>query len=285
MIVKPEKSGHWYTKTGEPCYEVPNKSKPGTMRRVTLRDARKLNLCPSVTTITSMLAKPGLEAWKIEQAILATLTLPKKKDEPEVDYLKRIVTDYRSISKEAAGLGTRIHKCIQKYHEERTVRVPEYGDKVLGPIMDGYCSWAEEHIGPVIEQERAFCCESYGGRVDMVANVDKKVVEKCFSTEITYDGIALIDFKTQSTIKGRKVNVYPEWGMQLAAYQHGLEEKDDLWNVIISTTEPGRIEIVDWTEKGPAFYDTFKHLLAVWVHLNNYDPRENKNEHQRSVPK
>lgn len=273
MIVKPEKSGHWYTKDGKPCYEVPNKSKPGTMRRVTLRDARKLNLCPSVTTITSMLAKPGLEAWKIEQAILATLTLPKKKDEPEADYLKRIVTDYRSISKEAAGLGTRVHKCIQEYHDNRPFYVPGYGDKVLGPIMDGYCSWADKHIRTVIRMEIPFACDGYGGKVD--THFEAKPGGK----------FVIGDWKTQATKPDEKIRSYPEHGLQLAAYASGLGLLGyvELWNIFISTTEPGRIEIVSWTDTAEQEYETFRHLLSVWMHLNSYDPRENKNEHQQSI--
>ena len=82
-LVKAEQSSHWYTQDGKPFYEIENKSAPGTMRRVTLRDARKLNLVPSVTTITGVISKPQLEAWKIEQAILASLTLPRTPKESD----------------------------------------------------------------------------------------------------------------------------------------------------------------------------------------------------------
>ena len=269
MIVTPEKSSHWYTKTGKPCYEVPNKSKPGSMRRVTLRDARKLNLYPSVTTITSMLAKPGLEAWKIEQAILATLTLPKNFGEPEQEYLARIVEDSRSISKDAAGLGTQIHKCIQKYHDDKlTIYTSKYS-KELRPIMDGYCNWADEYIRTVIGMEIPFAYDGYGGKIDT-------------HFEAMPGGVFVIgDYKTQATKPGEKVKSYPEHGIQLAAYANGrgLLGSVLLWNIIISTTEPGRIEIVDWTDTGQQEYETFNHLLSVWMHLNSYDPRENNDEH------
>jgi hypothetical protein len=44
--------GHWYTRTGECCYEI--KGANGKMRSVTLRDARKLGLVPGFSAISKM---------------------------------------------------------------------------------------------------------------------------------------------------------------------------------------------------------------------------------------
>src|SRR5690349_12080652 len=46
-LVTPEKSAHWYTRSGEPMYTVT--AKDGSQRKTDLRDARKLGLVPSVT--------------------------------------------------------------------------------------------------------------------------------------------------------------------------------------------------------------------------------------------
>ena len=51
-------SGHWYLPDGAPAYEI--RGTNGKVRPVTLRDARKLNLLPSVTTIMQCAAKPQL---------------------------------------------------------------------------------------------------------------------------------------------------------------------------------------------------------------------------------
>ena len=67
-------SGHWYKADGTPAYTVLAKS--GAERPTTLRDARTLNLYPSVTTIIRLAAAPGLERWKLNQFGLALLTLP-----------------------------------------------------------------------------------------------------------------------------------------------------------------------------------------------------------------
>ena len=52
-------SGHWYTQEGEPMYTIIGAN--GKERNTTLRDAKKENLVPSVTTILGMIAKPSLE--------------------------------------------------------------------------------------------------------------------------------------------------------------------------------------------------------------------------------
>jgi hypothetical protein len=60
MIVKEkvQENGHFYTKDGHPAYTTIGKTGE---RPTTLRDARKLGLLPSVTTINGMLSKAGLD--------------------------------------------------------------------------------------------------------------------------------------------------------------------------------------------------------------------------------
>jgi len=55
----------------------------GGQRATTLRDARKLSLVPSVTTILNIVAKPALLAWMQQQVLYSALTLPKRAEEPE----------------------------------------------------------------------------------------------------------------------------------------------------------------------------------------------------------
>ena len=82
-------SGHWYGRNGEPAYTIVGAN--GKARPTTLRDARKLNLVPSVTTIIKVASQPGLDRWKQEQVLLAALTLPKVNDESDDDYIARIL--------------------------------------------------------------------------------------------------------------------------------------------------------------------------------------------------
>ena len=59
IIARAAESVHWYGQDGSPQYTVT--AKDGQQRPTTLRDARKFNLVPSVTTVLKVAAKPGLD--------------------------------------------------------------------------------------------------------------------------------------------------------------------------------------------------------------------------------
>ena len=73
ILIRRESASHWYLRDGTPFHETERADGKG-LRSVTLRDARKVRAYPSVTNVLSILAKPGLDAWKIEQGILDLLT-------------------------------------------------------------------------------------------------------------------------------------------------------------------------------------------------------------------
>jgi hypothetical protein len=89
-------SMHWYDKAGRPCYEVERADKKG-MRPTTLRDARKMNLVPSVTSIIKCAAAPQLEKWKRDQVLIAALTLPRMPEESEQSWLARVEQDWQPV--------------------------------------------------------------------------------------------------------------------------------------------------------------------------------------------
>src|SRR5688500_8209761 len=90
---------HWYTREGETAYEVVGAN--GVTRSTNLRDARKLNLVPSVTTIIKSASAPGLERWKLDQMMHAALTLPRMDGEPEGAWIDRVWNDSRETGKKA----------------------------------------------------------------------------------------------------------------------------------------------------------------------------------------
>jgi len=122
MIIKEkvQENGHWYTKDGSPAYTTIGKTGE---RPTTLRDARKLGLLPSVTTINGMLSKAGLDTWKQQQVLLAALTLPRQEGEPEQEWLARVMQDSKATGREAAERGTAIHAIIEGYFDQ--VYMPE----------------------------------------------------------------------------------------------------------------------------------------------------------------
>lgn len=104
--------GHWYDRHGNQVVEVPS-AKGDRMLKTTLREARKHDLAPGVTTIIRQAHAPMLETWKINQGILAALTLPRLDDEPEDKWLARVHLDRQEAAKAAAEEGTRIHAAIE----------------------------------------------------------------------------------------------------------------------------------------------------------------------------
>ena len=81
-MIKPESNARWYDTNGNPRHEA------------TLREARKENLLPSVTTVIgATLANPGLEVWKQNQVLLSALTCTKGDDENEKDWISRESSD------------------------------------------------------------------------------------------------------------------------------------------------------------------------------------------------
>ena len=236
----PAESTHWYSKDGEPAYEV--EAAKGGMRPTTLRDARKLNLVPSVTTIIRCAAAPGLERWKQEQVLHAALTLPRLPNEPESDWIERVWADSREQGKKAAVRGTAIHAAIQGYYEEKTP-APEYSKHVNATETAIYIAFNEQDW----LAEGSFAhLTGFGGKVDLSAQglvVDFKTTEKPLDTIKTWD----------------------EHAMQLAAYREGLlmpQARCAIVYVNVLTAEAKVIELTeDELKQG---WLMFEGLLDYW---------------------
>jgi len=251
MIVsaRPAESTHWYTLDGEPMYTVVGSN--GKERPTTLRDARKMSLVPSVTTILNVASKPALMQWMQRQVLMAALTLPKRDNEPEEEYIDRIIQDSKEQGKAAADAGTDIHSAIQRYYE--TGVVVSHMEHVLA------CRGAiDKHFGNLAWKcEKSFAHDmGFGGKVDM------------------HSGDVVIDIKTKEFTDPKEVKPYDEHLMQLAAYRVGLGMVNaKCANVFISRNKPGLVHIHEWKDeelvKG---WSMFSSLLSYWQEKNDYQP-------------
>ena len=231
-------------------YQVP--AVKGGMRATTLRDARKLNLVPSVTTIMSCAAKPGLEAWKLNQMLLAALTLPKAPDESMDSYAHRVAQDSKEQARAAAERGTEIHAALEGWYEGNII-----GDKIdyQTAVAEAIKNEFGEHNW---ETEKSFASElGFGGKIDLHTEDD--------------DGI-FIDFKTKEFDSIEQVATFDEHHMQLAAYREGKNKPKALCaNVFVSVSNPGLVAVVrhseDELQRG---WLMFKSLLAFWQAKNNH---------------
>ena len=241
-------SGHWYTRAGLPAYTMTGKN--GNERNVTLRDARKLDLVPSVTTILGLMNKPGLNRWLIQQTLLAALTLPKEENESLDAYADRVMDDSKAQGRDAMDLGTQIHGSLEKAYEGREV-IAEHKNYVSATMA----AIADKFPGQTWKAEKSFAHElGFGGKIDL--NSESVV----------------IDFKTKAFTIDDKVDAYEEHKMQLAAYAKGLGLTDyRSANVFVSTVDPGLVKIVEHTKDDMnQAWDMFYHLLKFWQIKNRH---------------
>jgi len=247
-----KEGGHWYNReTGAPMYTIVGKN--GKLRNTSLRDARTMNLVPSVSGIIKVASSPGLEVWKMQQMMLACMTLPRLQDEPEEDYIERIITDSIETGKKAAERGTAIHASVQGYFEGIVEVQYKSHAKAVQEALN-------KHFGErPWECERSFASKvGFGGKCDLVDMLGNGIVA---------------DVKTKEFTDPSKVIAYDEHLMQLSAYREGfLLPKARCVNVFVSVQEPVQVKIVEWTQseldKGWAMFSS---LLRFWQLKNNYE--------------
>jgi hypothetical protein len=255
-----KEGGHWYTKTGKPMYEVPNASNPGTMRPTTIRDARKLDLVPSATTIMKLEAKPQLVNWLVQQGMLACLTLPRNPGEDDTQFIKRALDDSKQQVYKAAERGTFLHGLIEAYFKRDTVVASPEDMAWVKPAID----WIEENFqGYKWSAESSFAWAIggnwYGGKRDLVGTHESGPP-------------VVIDYKCKDFAKGsEKKLAYDEHVTQLAAYgdplMNGNWQEFRAVNLFVSTKECGHFVPVEWEwsdiEDGQRAFECLANLWYV----------------------
>ena len=229
-------SGHWYKQDGTPAYTQPNKSKPGQERATTLRDAKALNLVPSVTTILNVAAKPQLERWKANQIMMAALTLPPIEGESLKEFEARIWEDSNAQAIEARDKGTEIHGYIESFYQSGKHSDNPYVKAVGLALYDTFGGQAGGWL-----PEKSFASPlGFGGKVDL------------------YSPNVIVDYKTKDNNKMdfKKSMSYDENIMQLSAYRKGLELPD----AAIANVYIGR----DLLEDGSALVKVEVHDKDLW---------------------
>lgn len=268
LLVRPESGSHWYTPSGAPLHEVERADGKGT-RPTTLRDARKLGLYPSVTNILSVLSRPGLDAWKQEQAILAALTLPRRNGETTDDFARRVVADMSQQVRDAADLGSAIHRAIELYAQSG--KLPENPE--VARLFEPAKQWFDSQVDCVHSVEAAVAHPEwgFGGRVDLVATL------RCTGRP------CVIDFKTQRTRlnkAGQFAPIFHEvWPLQLEAYRQALVSRDpglcgaETASVVIGSTDPVPVITHVWDPlEAPSRFRAFLAARQLWVWTRGYCP-------------
>jgi hypothetical protein len=229
-------AGHWYAQDGTPAYEVLGKD--GSPRKTTLRDARKLDLVPSVTTIIRCAAAPGLEKWK--------------RDNP----------DWEKLSGDARDIGSTIHGCIEcHFSGEYNKHAETYHAHVMGALdrLGGWCGL--DNLLP----EKSFAHPlGFGGKCD----IHKKV--------LPFPGF-VADFKTKDFGEEWQPATYENHSMQLAAYREGFGMPNARGAIIfVSTQVPGLSRLVEVSQYDLGLgWRMFRGQLDYWQAKNDFQPERN----------
>ena len=276
-------SDHWYKSDGTPCHKVPNaaeskKQKKDIFRDTNLRDARKLNLYPSVTGILP--TPEWVHRWRLSQ-YLAAVRREEGKGllEPPKHYLSRVRKSANTEMNKAPNLGTKVHGMIEAlvlgHVQKWQPGSPE--DACIGSFQ----MWYNENVKDVIATESTFCSPKwgFGGTVDLQhRNIGK--------------ALCITDYKTKKTVEGTKIKQELNQKRQLVAYalgmgkipyhtEHGVPrlikelfgDCPILGNLYLSTTEPGRWEYITVPpEKIPELILDVRNCVRLWQRENNFHP-------------
>ena len=254
---------HWYDKEGNPQHFVHGKN--GKLRSSTLRDARKYGWMPSVTSVLDIMAKPGLDQWKVNKAIHSAINLSRHTTETEAEYSKRILAHSKEESEKAAERGTRIHGMLEKAF--KGTQQPEGEDKSIfnsvKSLLDINCGEQQWESEVTFSEPKL----GYGGMVDLLSDE------------------WAIDFKTKEFGVDHKQLAYDSMAYQLMAYAvTGLEksakENDPpsvrkMANIFISATEPGVTVFHEWKKENyERYWEIFSSSLTLWKNVKQYWPEK-----------
>jgi len=250
--------GHWYcAETGEARYTYTNSK--GEEKDTTKREARKLNLVPSVTGIIDVIAKPGLEVWKEQQLLKAVLDWPPPDDFDQTEltpeeWIKQIKLIASAIGREAAERGRQIHDALEQWFSDPPVNTQ---DPFITTAVD--CIYSELGTSSAFSwvPEASFARDGYGGKIDLHSKSGQGII---------------IDFKTKITSDKKKMKATDSNIMQLAAYRHGLDLPNArCYNLFISTEEAGVLHLQEITEEElQRGWQMFKSLLKYWQLVNKF---------------
>ena len=252
--IKPESNAHWYAHDGTPHHGA------------TLRDARKQNLLPSVTTVLMAKSAPALEVWKQNKLLAAALAIPDTaKEAGDHEALaKQVILDAKQEVTVAAARGTAVHDGIESIFGEQ----PWDGDN---PQLRAINDWIKANVASKAWLEEVVVNEEvgYAGRSDGLI-------------EHQEHGSVVVDWKTQNVKQNAKGDwkpaFYDKYLLQLAAYRACVPNTPPVLTVVINSNAPEVYEKLWTEEETDAAFEAFKHIHAIWCWDKKFHPGAAKKE-------
>lgn len=244
---------HYYDKKGNPRHFEAKNGKP-----TTLREARKFDLYPSVTTIGQVRAKPALINWLQEQAALEAVSVENiaayeaADFDAKVAWARNVIAQAREKTFAKADEGSAIHDALECWVTGQDAAIGEYL-----PICHAVDDLLKEHTGA-------------GRSGDWNAEISFTNTELGYAGKCDlYNDKWVIDFKTKDG-DVTDAKAYPDQAEQLAAYAYGLGVPNArLANIFISRDD-GSVSFYE--HKDPQAWNRFYHTLLLWQVVNKFGP-------------
>jgi len=245
--------------SGNHWYQVDAKGAIAPAHDIDLREARKINAYPSITTILKERANPALDKWKQDELFNAVVDNKRKKGESEDDYRERIATIAQTKGREAAEFGTRLHDALDLF-PQTTI------DRDLAPYVELFAPSYFHHVRQRIASEIMLADTEIGvaGRTDLIAETEW--------------GLAIIDYKT-SKFKGGKASFWPSYRIQLAFYAKTeqlngvLTDTPYCINIVLDSNGKYKLTEFVWTpEEVEWAYLQFLATAWLWFAEKDYWP-------------
>lgn len=188
---------------------------------------------PSVTTILSVIAKPGLMAWRT------------KLDKKESD----------KITEEATDIGKQVHKALEYVVKGKAVPRDLWNDITKRAIED-FILWCRKNGFKADAGELTVYsdCYGYAGTLDCVGKIK--------------DEIIIIDFKTSKKIYKEaylQICAYADAYCELTG-----KFPTQLYIMRFSKTKKGKFEVIKLAEEERIkCFDLFENALNLWHYFND----------------
>ena len=252
-LIKDSGSAHWYDRERNPQHHT------------NIKGARRHGYFPSVTSYLKVWPKDALDRWKLEQAIMAAITLPRKPNEPDDEFAKRVVIDMGEEAKKAAQVGSILHELMST----RLLSGAWPVDKDYQAWMEAWEPWiSAEIVETTMSEEILINTEwGYAGTVDLIAYTRQW-------------GHAVLDFKNQN-VRPTGPAFYPEWLMQLVAYAMAYDEHllskdtkvDNIVSLVLDRNKPAAPYVYVWShDEWNLAWEKFKACMQLWCLAKDYDP-------------
>lgn len=259
---------HYYTHDGKPAHTQTIKSgkNKGKQRPTTKRDAAKLNLLPSVSAYTGILAKDWLIRWNVMGALGCAFDAPPIGRESQDGWVGHVAAQWEKNKMGPADRGTLLHAEIEDYFTSASGDIESAHHAFIEPVIE----IVEAMNSPVRYSEKIVVClkHGYAGMSDIIHE----------------DG-SITDFKSKD-FKG-KSTVTPSFDhcMQLAAYFYAHNGHADFLpcrNIYFDREVPGVTQVKEWSAKELAEgWEAFLACCVLYGITTGLDARQKKSRETR----